>query len=62
MFQELSVFKFLLAFRRSEVSRGIPKIKCCRMSCTNIGKLATLLNFFYKCSIGLITVVLLRLS
>ena len=48
MFQELGVFEFSLIFRRSEVSRRIPKIKCCRMSCTNIGESVTLLNFFYK--------------
>ena len=56
MFQELSVFEFSLILRRSKVSRGIPKIECCRMSCMNIGKSASLLNFFYKHSIGLIMV------
>ena len=56
MFQELSVFEFSLVFRRSEVSRWILKIECCRMSCTNIGKSATLLDFFYKHLIGSIMV------
>ena len=56
MFQELSVFEFSLILRRSKVSRGIPKVECCRMSCTNIGKSATLLDFFYKCLVGSITV------
>ena len=56
MFQELGVFKFSLILRRSEVSRRIPKIECCRMSCMNIDKSATLLDFFYKCLIGSITV------
>ena len=56
MFQELGVFEFLLVLRRSKVSRWIPKIKCCRMSCTNIGKSASLLDFFYKRSIGSIMV------
>ena len=56
MFQELSVFEFLLVLRRGKVSRWIPKIECCRMSCTNIGKSATMLDFFYKCSVGSIMV------
>ena len=50
------MFEFSLVFGRSKVSGWIPKIKCCRMSCTNIGKSVTLLDFFYKCSIGSIMV------
>ena len=50
------MFEFSLVLGRSEVSRRIPKIECCRMSCTNIGELVMLLDFFYKCSIGSIMV------
>ena len=60
MFQELGVFEFSLVLGRSKVSRRIPKIKCCRMSCTDIGKSAMVLNFFYKRSSSSITVLTIK--
>ena len=50
------MFKFSLVLGRGKVSRWIPKIECCRMSCTNIGKSAMMLDFFYKCLVGSIMV------
>ena len=54
------MFEFSLVLGRSKVSRGIPKIECCRMSCMDIGKLAMVFNFFYERSSGSITISMIK--